>query len=410
MSQLNTLLTNKKYAGKLIQGAGRLSESSNREDYPRLPTYIFPLDFCAAGGLPLNVMTMFYGSFQSGKSTTAYLCAKALSNTCIACLRPKEVCTCASGEANIAKTLLVHMEGLPPDNFYFDTLGYDTKDNLIIASPDNGEEACAIIEEGIQTDEIGLVIVDSLAEIVPSVVLTNDYSDLNVGGQAKLLTKLAHRLNMHLKLEARRGHKVGVIFINQLRASIGAGRFEPTETIPGGWAIKHACRLSVRFGQVKSNDVDEDVQLKNSARFTASTISNQSKQQMLMLAGKCEFEVALRDFDGYISGQVMDAKTARKYAKDVLGILEQKGKYYELDGCELKFKKLTDIDAMFQAGEYTDPETGEVTPNADNLFRYRVVEVAKERYVRNIVERAGGKVLTHKTGSLEAPAQAESEA
>lgn len=436
MAGLNQLLTRSAKTGpsNILDGAKTLStEGENLVDFPRIPTGVFPFDYSSGGGIPCNVPTQFYGPYQGGKSTLAYLAAKSLSMTCMRCLKPLALCTCkessfhlvcetckkpsgecshksapvevckacgktrlecACGSRLIQKTFLCHLEGLPPDELYFNTLGYNTPGNLIIGVPEYGEQACEMIEAAIRADDCGLVIVDSVAALLPKAEMDGAYEDIQIGAQARLISKMFRRIPPLLVQEYRRGHLVGVVFINQIRANIGGGKWDPTEKTPGGLASKHGYRLSVRVNQlsVESEKGEKEKDgMKNVGRFSVSFIGAESKQQMLILSGKAEYKIVLRDWDGFDSGTCMDAGTCITIAKEV-GILEKGPKYYDLKGTGMVFRVLSDIEEMFRTGQYVNPDSGEVTEGGDAVFRHAVIMRAKTAVVAAIQRRASAKV------------------
>lgn len=397
MPGLNELLvTNKKFtAGTVVNPAGISALKMNIIDYPRIPTGIFPLDYSLAGGIPCNVITQLYGPNQGGKTTLSYLIAKSLASTCTRCLKPKAMCKCPEGPKH-SKTFLAHFEGMPPDELYFQTLGYDTTENMIVGLPEYGEQGCTMIEAAVKSDDCGLIIVDSLATIVPKEELECDYEDAKVALQARLIKRLFNRLNVLLTKEFRRGHLVGVIFINQIRTIIGAGRFEPSETVPGGHTAKHGYRLSMRVNQLgldgDKGEIDKSENMKNVLRFSASLLGPSAKQQMLLLAGKCEYKIALRDYKGYEPGTPLDAGACAGIAKDI-GMLEKDGKHYALGKTGMRFRVLSDIDRLFQTGEYVNPDTGEVLmTGADTLMRYAVLRHSVALATRAVLERSEQKL------------------
>ncbi len=432
MGGINETLKKRNWTTKVKQAVGSQQgqQSQNYIDYPRMPTNIFPLDYALAGGLPVNVVTQLFGPFQGGKSTLSYLAAKALDDVCMRCLQPIALCKCGEptyvdhcaecrkpvdqctcknfknkiyeaclvcGKDRIScscrnqlrqKAFICQFEGVPPDNLYFMTLGYDAEKNLYSAQPDHGEEGCEMIEAAAKADDVGLIIVDSLANMVPRAELEANYEDALVANQARLIARLFRRLSNVLVKEYKRGHLVSVLFLNQMRTIIGAGKWEPSETTPGGWASKHGYRLSVRVSQLKGNedgDMSKDSMTKNVLRFSASMLGPQSKQQMLILAGKCEYRITISEQDGYSTGKILDHMAAVSVARK-MGILEKAGNEYVLDGSDMKFNKLVDIEEMFKTGVYKD------RPGMDNAFRYMVVRMAKERAIRKIMDQFNRRV------------------
>lgn len=430
MAGLNQLLNKPRVGGKVLFEKSQLAPSQESViDFPRIPTYILPFDYATAGGIPCNVTTQFYGPFMSGKSTLSYMAAKGLSKTCMRCLQPIAKCKCPVktfiptcptcgkpvDECNhksepielcetcgktrlectcksqlIQKTFLCHLEGMPPDDLYFRTLGYEPSNNLVVGLPEYGEQACEMIEAAIQSDDCGLVIVDSIAGIVPKEELECAYEDAKIALQSRLIARLFRRISPKLVAEYRRGHLIGVIFLNQVRSNIGGGKFDPGETTPGGWAAKHGHRLSVRINQLSvdaaSGEKDKSDGMKNVGRFSLSMLGSEAKQQMLILSGKAEYKLVFRDWEGFKSGDSLDKNTCVTLAQST-GFLEKTTNGYEFVGTGMKFRVLSDIEAMFRDNQYVNPDTGEVLEGAADIIRHMVVKRCKYNAIKEIVQR-----------------------
>ena len=429
MPGLNQLLNRPRVSGKILFKRNELSPNQESViDYLRIPTYVLPFDYATAGGIPCNVTTQFYGPYSSGKSTISYLAAKGLSKTCMRCLQPVAKCKCPVksfvptcptcgkpvAECNhksvsvelcetcgkprlectchsrlIQKTFLCHLEGMPPDDLYFKTLGYNSIDNLIIGLPDYGEQACEMIEAAVQSDDCGLIIVDSIADIVPKEELECAYEDVKVAMQARLIARLFRRLAPKLVQEYRRGHLLGVIFINQVRSNIGGGRFAPGETTPGGWAAKHGHRLSVRLSQLsidaKSGERDKD-DIKNIGRFSCSMLGAEAKQQMLILAGKAEYRLVFRDWDGYPAGSTLDANTCITLSKET-GFLQKTSSGYEFVGTGITCRVLSEIEDIFRTNKWVNKNTGEELDGAADIIKFTCVRHCKYFAIKDIMSR-----------------------
>jgi len=429
---INQTIKSRRWAGQVEDLSPR---STNMIDYPRLPSFIFPLDYSLGGGFPCNVVSQIYGPWQSGKTTASYMTAKALSRFCMRCLQPLALCQCAEavfgdhcgkclrsidecsckpkcsedravelcrrckknriectcGSQLIQKTVLVSFEG-SPDKLYFHSLGYDSDENMVALVPEYGENGCEIVEAAAKSDDVGLVILDSLANMVPRTELESSYEDIQVALQARLVAKLFRRMSNILVREFRRGHLVSVLFLNQMRATIGGGggRFAPSETTPGGFASKHGYRMSMRINQLTADkekgEVDKTDHMKNVLRFSTSLIGAQSKQQLLIMAGKSEYKIVVRDYDDYAPGSVLDSTSAVGVARKI-GLLEKGPRGYELQGTDLVFDKLSEIEEMFRTGVYRDQAC------MDDVFRHTIVKVAKERLIRNILRSGCVQVI-----------------
>jgi len=133
------------------------------------------------------------------------------------------------------------------DPRYVKNLGVDVE-NLIVAQPDSGEQALDILEMLVKSKTISLVVVDSVAALVPQAELNGEMSDQSIGLQARLMSKALRKLNGIISKT-----NTTVIFINQLREKVGV-IFGNPETTPGGRALRFysSVRLEVRKGEVIS--------------------------------------------------------------------------------------------------------------------------------------------------------------
>ena len=184
------------------------------------------------GGFPRGRITEIYGPESSGKTTLAlHAISQAQKSGGIAALIDAEHAF---------------------DRFYAAKLGVDV-DNLLIAQPDNGEQALEIAEQLIRSSAIDILVVDSVAALTPKSELEGDMGDRNVGLQARLMSQAMRKLTGVISRT-----NTTCIFINQLRAKIGGMSFGPAETTTGGNALKYyaSVRLDIRpLAQVKDGDV-----------------------------------------------------------------------------------------------------------------------------------------------------------
>lgn len=129
------------------------------------------------------------------------------------------------------------------DPQYSSRLGVNIKD-LILSQPDSGEQALEIVEILVKSQTVDLIVVDSVAALVPQVELDGEMSDLQMGVQARLMSKALRKITAHLNKS-----DCSIIFINQLRQKIGIVYGNP-ETTPGGRALKFysTIRLDIRRG------------------------------------------------------------------------------------------------------------------------------------------------------------------
>lgn len=136
------------------------------------------------------------------------------------------------------------------DPSYAKALGVDI-DNLIVSQPDDGEQALEIVEALVRSNVISIIVIDSVAALVPQAEIEGEMGDSHVGLQARLMSQALRKLSGTINKT-----KTTAIFINQLREKVGV-MFGNPETTPGGRALKFysTIRLDVRRGeQIKAGD------------------------------------------------------------------------------------------------------------------------------------------------------------
>ena len=211
-------------------GKGAVMKLSDNKvlDIPAISTGSLGLDMALGiGGIPRGRVIEIYGPESSGKTT--------LTLHCIA-------------EAQKAGGMAAFIDAEHAfDKNYAEKLGIDTE-NLLISQPDNGEQALEIAEHLIRSGAIDIIVIDSVAALVPKGELEGEMGDSKMGLQARLMSQALRKLTGAI-------HKTGCacIFINQLRDKIGV-MFGSPETTTGGNALKFyaSVRLDIRrVGQIK---------------------------------------------------------------------------------------------------------------------------------------------------------------
>ncbi|HEB41787.1 MAG TPA: recombinase RecA [Candidatus Dependentiae bacterium] len=184
------------------------------------------------GGLPVGRIVEIFGPESSGKSTLAlHAIAQAQKNNGI----------CAYIDAEHAL-----------DPVYAKKLGINT-DDLIISQPDYGEQALDITEMLVRSGAIDIIVIDSVAALVPKAELEGDMGDIHMGLQARLMSQALRKLTPVVHKS-----KTVLIFINQIRQNIGAMPFANKETTTGGNALKFYASLRLdlrRIASVKRNGI-----------------------------------------------------------------------------------------------------------------------------------------------------------
>jgi len=213
-------------------GKGAIMKLSDEKvmDVPVISTGSIGLDLAlGVGGIPKGRVIEVYGPESSGKTTLAMHCiAEAQKQGGLAAFIDAEHAF---------------------DKSYAEKLGIDTE-NLLISQPDNGEQALEITEHLIRSGAIDIIVIDSVAALVPRAELEGEMGDSKMGLQARLMSQALRKLTGAISKSG-----CACIFINQLREKIGI-MFGNPETTTGGNALKFyaSVRLDIRrIGQIKES-------------------------------------------------------------------------------------------------------------------------------------------------------------
>lgn len=197
-----------------------------------IPTGSLNLDNALGiGGVPRGRIVEIYGAESSGKTTlTLHIIAEAQKAGGVAAFIDAE-------------------HALDPT--YAKALGVDT-DEMLISQPDNGEQALEIADMLVRSGAVDIIVIDSVAALVPKAEIEGEMQDQQMGLQARLMSKALRKLTGNLSKS-----NTTMIFINQIREKIGGFGFGPQTTTTGGRALKFysSVRLEVkRVGSVKQGD------------------------------------------------------------------------------------------------------------------------------------------------------------
>lgn len=213
-------------------GKGTVMRLSDEEvmDIPAISTGSISLDLALGiGGIPRGRVIEIYGPESSGKTTLALHCI-------------------AEAQKSGGMAAFIDAEHTF-DRKYAENLGIDTE-NLLISQPDNGEQALEITEHLIRSGAIDIIVIDSVAALVPKAELEGEMGESKMGLQARLMSQALRKLTGTI-------NKTGCscVFINQLREKIGIVFGNP-ETTTGGNALKFyaTVRLDIRrIGQIRES-------------------------------------------------------------------------------------------------------------------------------------------------------------
>ena len=208
----------------------RLGEASARMNIEVIPTGCLALDIAlGVGGIPRGRVIEIYGPESSGKTTVAlHMIAQAQKQGGLAAFIDAE-------------------HALDPE--YSRRLGVDI-DNLLISQPDNGEQALEIVDALVSSGALDIIVIDSVAALVPRAEIAGEMGDSHVGLHARLMSQALRKLTGSISKQ-----RTATVFINQIREKVGV-MFGSPETTTGGRALKFyaSVRLDVRkIDTIKTN-------------------------------------------------------------------------------------------------------------------------------------------------------------
>lgn len=282
------------------------------DDFYRIPTGIFAVDYMLGGGFPIGVTSCIYGPPGGGKTLVMTRLACGAQQICWRCYNYHWDCSCEE-EPYRQKVAIIQVEMF--DMGWAVQLGLDPE-LVYIVEPDSGEQASDIIVDCVKADDCGCVILDSLPMLVPTAEIESSALDGKMGLQARLIGELIRKVKAALIKEKKRNHPVSFITTNQVRAKIGGFGFGPQEEQPGGYASKHDWHVTIRMSQLKSTNIDKNTELPIDAHFKASMIAMGNKRKVFTLSGASEFWVTVADTGEYLKGTINDYKTALQYAEN----------------------------------------------------------------------------------------------
>lgn len=211
----------------------RLGEKHARTNVEVIPTGALPLDIAIGiGGIPRGRVVEIFGPEASGKTTLAL---------CIVAQNQKQGGIAAYIDAEHAM-----------DPEYAKNIGVDI-DNLLISQPDSGEQALEIADKLVHSAAIDVIVIDSVAALVPRAEIEGEMGDSHVGLQARLMSQALRKLTSTIAKS-----KTTIIFINQIRQKIGVMWGNP-ETTPGGLALKFYASVRLDIRRIESVKKGEEV-------------------------------------------------------------------------------------------------------------------------------------------------------
>ena len=306
------------------KGAVMRMGDHERQAIPAISTGSLGLDIALGiGGLPKGRIVEIYGPESSGKTTlTLSVIAEA----------QKLGATCAFVDAEHA---------LDPD--YAGKLGVNV-DDLLVSQPDTGEQALEITDMLVRSNAIDVIIVDSVAALVPKAEIEGEMGDMHVGLQARLMSQALRKITGNIK-----NANCLVIFINQIRMKIGV-MFGSPETTTGGNALKFyaSVRLDIRrTGAVKEGE--EVVGSETRVKIVKNKVAPPFRQ--------AEFQI-LYGKGIYRNGEIIDLGVQQ-------GLVEKSGAWYSYKGNKIGQGKAN-------AAKYLE-DNQEVAREIESLIREKLL-------------------------------------
>jgi recombination protein RecA len=281
----------------------------------RIPFDILVLDILTGGGVPLYKYTILCGKESSGKTSLAL----RLANNFI--------------ETYKGNVLYLDVEKTFDKNWASNFI--KNTDNIYIAQPDYGEEAVDIAVENFKTDKFGLLIVDSLAELIPIADADKSAMEDSFASIPKLANKLLRKLLPLLGIKQKAEIPSAIIILNQLTSNMNVHGFQSPYKKPAGMLQNFIATLDIQC-YTKGFKESKGIPVIVTHQFTI----RKAKISGAMINRSGEYKMALVDIDNYKVGDIIEEDIILNLSKK-LGIAKQVSKGWDVLG--LNFNKLDEI-------------------------------------------------------------------
>ncbi len=292
------------------------------------------------GGIPRGRITEIYGPESSGKTTLALHCV---------------------AEAQKMGGLAAFVDAEHAlDPTYAKKLGVDTA-NLLVSQPDNGEQALEIVETLVRSGALDIVIVDSVAALVPKAEIEGEMGDSHMGLQARLMSQALRKLTGTVSKS-----NTAVVFINQVREKIGV-MFGNPETTTGGRALKFYTSIRMDIRRIATIKENNEVM---GNRTKVKVVKNKMAPPFRV----CEFDIMYSEgisqagdiLDQAVIHRVVDkAGTWFSYKETRLGQGRENVKRFLKENEDIKEAILQELKPHMGLGEAADENESQETPADD---------------------------------------------
>lgn len=295
-------------------GASVVGSGIDWNESDRIPTGWFPFDLATGGGFPMGGVSVVFGPESSCKTSVAL----------------RAIASCQQLKPNL-KCVLLDLEGAYEPSWGA-TLGVDNE-RLVYALPEYAEQVVDMTTALLQADDIGVVVIDSLAAMSPENEVISSSEKASVGGAGLIISKFYRKLTTCINQAKKQGRYPLVIAINQIRHKVGVMYGSP-ETQPGGFAFKFASKLTVRL---YGKDL-EDKKLSTSIPVYKEIAGEVRKWKVPIAAKAFKMQMATIDVDDkLVQGHVDSWNTVSTYLKSYGWLSKEKAsKPWTLFGEEYK--------------------------------------------------------------------------
>jgi recombination protein RecA len=267
-------------------------DRENVQSIKAISTGALSLDICTGvGGIPIGRFTEVFGLESTGKTTLA-------------------LCVCKNAILTGNKVLYIDAENTSDYSYINSVIGEYDQGKLIMWQPNTMEKSLELCEAGIQSNEFGLIVLDSIGSMAPKKVHDDELTDANVALLSRIMTTFVQR-----NASVLRKSNTAFLAINQVRDKIGA--YMVTLTTPGGHAWKHI--LSLRIQLSKADDITSSNEI---IGINSKFVIKKNK----MAAPFKSYTVPI------MFGKGIDTMRDTVQFAEMLGVLEKRGPYYYFEG------------------------------------------------------------------------------